>query len=250
MASPPVRRFGVMDTVILVAALAVAAASIRPLVQFGTGMVGFFEECFPSVKRTAYTEVALNAVEPWLAALTVAFIVIRLRRPRPPFRRLVRQPGMAACLAVLSLMAVNCLAAGVALAILGTPREEEALYLQFVTPLFRETGGGVLAVWFVMVLAGVCRPEPGWVDRAGRLLGLCWVVMFLASTWQQFWFAAVTNRFGPPVTAAGPPALSPEETAAMERETVELEQKAAQLRQEAELLKRQLAEPKPKTPVP
>jgi len=250
MASPPVRRFGVMDTVILVAALAVAATSIRPFVQFGTGMVSFFEEYFPSVKRTAYTDVVLNAVEPWLAALTVAFIVIRLRRPRPPFRRLVRQPGMAACLAVLTLMAVNCVAVGTALAILGTPREEEALYGRFVMPILHKAGGGVAAVWLVMGLARVCRPEPGWIDRAGRLLGLCWVLIFLAGTWDGFWFAAVTDRLSPPVTASGPPPPSPEEMKAMEQEIIETEQRTAQLNQEIERLKRQLAEPKPKTPVP
>ena len=45
-------------------------------------------------------------------------------------------------------------------------------------PLF---GLAVLASWVTLVAGRRWRPEPSWVDRLGRALGLLWVLLGLAS---------------------------------------------------------------------
>ena len=39
-----------------------------------------------------------------------------------------------------------------------------------------EIGGGVAAAWTIQAIGGRWRPEPTWIDRAGRLLGAFWIV--------------------------------------------------------------------------
>ena len=41
-----------------------------------------------------YTFISMEAL---LLSSTLAFLIMRLRRPRPPLRRLTKQPGMVAC---------------------------------------------------------------------------------------------------------------------------------------------------------
>jgi hypothetical protein len=37
----------------------------------------------------------------------------------------------------------------------------------------------VAGAWFVLLLAGWWRPEPSWIDRAGRVIGILWIVPYL-----------------------------------------------------------------------
>jgi hypothetical protein len=42
-----------------------------------------------------------------------------------------------------------------------------------------DVGAAVLLVWLVTWASGRCRPEPSWLDRAGRILGAAWVCIAL-----------------------------------------------------------------------
>jgi hypothetical protein len=42
-----------------------------------------------------------------------------------------------------------------------------------------DVGEAVLLIWLVTWVSGRCRPEPTWVDRAGRVLGAAWVCITL-----------------------------------------------------------------------
>jgi hypothetical protein len=42
-------------------------------------------------------------------------------------------------------------------------------------------------VWSILVLSGRWHPEPGWIDRVGRALGMFWILIgFL------WWFAPLS----------------------------------------------------------
>jgi hypothetical protein len=41
-------------------------------------------------------------------------------------------------------------------------------------------GPAVLAAWAALRLGGRWRSEPNWIDRAGRILGAFWVVLWLS----------------------------------------------------------------------
>lgn len=97
-----------------------------------------------------------------LVAMTPMFLIMRLRRPRPPWRALLIQPGMVAALSmVFGLFWLNGLVA--------------ILFPDWLAPIPRPwiaVGGSVAAAWLVLALFRRWKAEPGWVDRLGRLLGV------------------------------------------------------------------------------
>lgn len=102
--------------------------------------------------------VAMSFVFIW----SIAYAVMRLRKPRPPLGHLITQPGVAAFLALgvgIGLMLIDTL--------LKTPRLLGSLALAGAVPM---TGA-------VLALRGRWRPEPGWIDRFGRVLGVCWCLL-------------------------------------------------------------------------
>jgi hypothetical protein len=40
-------------------------------------------------------------------------------------------------------------------------------------------GSAVLWCWVTLALSGRWRPARGWLDRLGRVLGCCWLVLWL-----------------------------------------------------------------------
>jgi hypothetical protein len=124
----------------------------------------------------------LNEI-PCLAALTLGVWLLRLRKPRSRLRLLMRQPGMVATsTALLTLL----FAAGV----YGLTRVAKFVILQQGLLRLRTQGVDAFLVLVVAVLAGAMvtgawtnlalsgrrRPEPGWLDRLGRVVGTLWVV--------------------------------------------------------------------------
>jgi len=122
---------------------------------------------------------------PCVAALTLAWMVIRWRRPRPDRRRLMRQPGLFACCGLL-LSASLGLTLAIAMALLGPSSEGTMLgitpeeMLVVLVPIL--AGYGVLPSWVLLAMSGRWRRESGWIDATGILLGLYWVVISLMGT--------------------------------------------------------------------
>jgi hypothetical protein len=122
MPPPRSRPFTVLDAMILVAATAGGIAVIRPGAQhFGqeSDVVSRFEflASYFSPSRTlhSYWEVfdaiswIIRGFQPLLLAWTVAFLILRLRKPRPIGPRLARQPGFVAASAVALISLVDFL---------------------------------------------------------------------------------------------------------------------------------------------
>lgn len=96
-----------------------------------------------------------------------AVLVLRFRRLRPPFRPLACRPGTLAC-------------ASATLAWLGL------IYLTQVTRFFQSFplvgGSSIVAAWVALGWLGLWRlrgwqPEPSWLDRLGRALGIAWLAI-------------------------------------------------------------------------
>ena len=165
------RRFSLLDAMILVAATAVGFGGIRI--------------CSPEFYSYQYTPIP---PPPWLnwsavvfsnwafylsplpAAWTVAAVVFRLRSPRPPIRRLMRQPGAVASTAATMLILIG--AAHFLLDLHNPSRHDVPFeYTSF------SLGCGVGAAWLILALSMRWRAEPSWVDRFGRVLGVYWIGM-------------------------------------------------------------------------
>lgn len=176
----PARRFNLGDAMILTAVAAwICASASGPLAQVAEATAkippyarsvwyiawwwdGILLRVGPrSWAASGVFELLLVLVLP--AAPTL--LVMRLRRPRPPLRGLAGQPGFAACVAVCSALVV---AAGLAL-----------YWIDLLSPpaLMALPGLAVAFAWLALALAGRWRPEPGWIDPAGRGVGWLWIAL-------------------------------------------------------------------------
>jgi hypothetical protein len=166
------RRFRIADGMILLAALGVWLAAVRYLLgvvqstPMGPRHPGRW--AFLTSDAFIWNAVGVGLAGVLLALLTLAFLAMRLLRPRPPVGELVRQPGTLACLVVATGFSVGAVT-GVAFS--WTP----CLLLI-----------GILATWALVRARGALRPEAGWIDRFGVVLGLGWSVLGLVLAVYRF----------------------------------------------------------------
>jgi hypothetical protein len=181
------RPFGLVDAMIMVAALAVGLWVNR------TDWLGFaslwYGDAYDRIQRV------LSLLTPHVAAATMALVAIRMRRPRPPLRRLLRSPGAVACtVASAAIVLIVCWAVS-ALALGRGITFSQHIELLPYTGRGHGRGGGtrypfsgkllttygdhvafaVAGAWLSLLLAGRWRPERTWIDRAGRALGWIWL---------------------------------------------------------------------------
>jgi hypothetical protein len=124
---------------------------------------------------------AVSALLLLFGGWTLALPVLRLRQPRPGWRRLNRQAGMTACIAAIAGMALCASIAGCAFLLHwwvdGTAQLPPNYW--FRIPLFDDlvaaTGLSVAVAWIIQALSGLWRPSADWVDRLGRSLGGLWI---------------------------------------------------------------------------
>jgi hypothetical protein len=127
-----------------------------------------------------------------LTGWAFAMIVIRLRGPRPRSRRVFRQPGMAAsCVVPLAVMAAILQISIMHIAAFYKPNELTIgsgynFFVSYNTICY--CGFGVAVAWIALAMTGCRRPEPGWIDRTGRLLGVCWIVLWCCSMINPYLF--------------------------------------------------------------
>jgi hypothetical protein len=171
------RPFHVADALILTAATAFTLALLIQapdwsdkayMVFMGGGFRGY-------VPMPLFLRLSLKAtyvLTPW----TVAILIIRLSPPRPPLRRLVFQPGMAACGAATLWLAFKM---SLLLVLTAIPNKWMFvfMYLGDGVALTSWAAPAVAGAWSVLALSGRWRPERGWIDRSGRLLGASWLVL-------------------------------------------------------------------------
>ncbi len=162
------RPITVLDLMIVVAATAVGFAldrSLPVLEHLG-------------IPRTWAVEL------PCLMAWTIAAFVIRLRRPRPVFRWLMRQPGAVATHVVMLLVPIAGaigVVAWVAKGILNHYRVPTGNFLPLPLILIGAAamaGAFVAGGWLSLALSGRRRTEAGWIDLLGRVVGTLWIVHF------------------------------------------------------------------------
>jgi hypothetical protein len=132
---------------------------------------------------------------PFVASWTVVIPILRLRRPRPPFWRIARQPGTAACLAALLGLAWGAASLSGSMLLdqimLGhlnsAARGSWGWPWKFlVEEVFAYIGLAVASAWTCLALTGCWRPVPDWVDRLGRAVGVSWLVIGLAWAFRRY----------------------------------------------------------------
>ncbi len=176
---PRCRRFSLLDAMILIVGVALVLASggdnLAPLVTYSyrtfvavAAHAAEIRESWPRfpvpVRDPLSQAVSLGmqfgaAVLPGMA---VIFIILRLRRPRPPWRTLLVQPGMVAALAIaFGLIWVT------GLVHILLPDRLDAFAGPWIV-----VGSTVTVAWSLLASLRRWTAEPGWVDRLGRALGV------------------------------------------------------------------------------
>jgi len=127
----------------------------------------------------------------WWSFMVLAFELV----PRERWRAW-RRPGIVPGIAVV-LFAVRQMIAGAVLSVrwqgLARIGPREVVFLCLPTPdglqvVSHGAGFAVAAAWLALWVGGWWHPAPTWVDRAGRVLGCYWVVVFVID---PFYFSLV-----------------------------------------------------------
>jgi hypothetical protein len=160
-----IRRLTLADGLILIAAVAVGLA-IGRIPQNVNG-----SDDSPSLIVTGLMSIY------WASLMVmVALIPLRLMKPRPPWRRVRRQPGFIACVAVAFGLVHT------ALYFLMFRFRQPTIWANInVLSLIASPslGSMIISAWFVLAVSGPWRPEPSWIDRSGRVLAVAWIVRYL-----------------------------------------------------------------------
>jgi amino acid transporter len=181
----PCRRFGLLDGMILVAGVAVGIALSRT-------RLFYWEEMELGLTSSWLMLQVFDVASYVLVVMSFLMLVLRLRRPRPTLRRVARQPGFAACLVavLLDIGAVYTFVLYRASAWDGIGDLEGLLDLSTLNVLRPEpqTAFAIAAIWLIFALGRIGRPEPGWIDRAGRVAGWGWIAWGVGSLYLDFYF--------------------------------------------------------------
>lgn len=180
---PHDRPFSLFDQLVLLAPLAVG-------IEITRSMLGEELTSYQSLLHLGWFDTVLDWIPVvffgmlprYAAVLMPALLIIRLRRPRPPLRKLFRQPGAAASAAGTAALAIG------GMILLAGWLCNSGHYVPGGTHAWRlillRVPVAVLAAWGLLAISGRWRPEPTWIDRAGRLVGGFWITL-----WMLRWYS-------------------------------------------------------------
>jgi hypothetical protein len=176
MTQPPIRRLTLADLAILIAGTAGALVLLRMVHE-----AELFNQYLTNL-QSGYRVYCF--VAPFLLMASVSLIVVRLIGNRPRLRRVLWQPGTIACVMfLLSFVLDMLLILGQNLLRTLLNRTTFIYYSDIRLVLMSSLlGVEIVAVsWATLALSGRWRPEPSWIDRSGRILGVVIILSGLAA---------------------------------------------------------------------
>jgi hypothetical protein len=184
-------RLGIVSCIAMMLALATP-----PLLVFGMELATGVDPVSPHAWRKLYAAYhtlfsvlrAISLTLPYLFVLTMSLFVLSVRQPWSSLRRWVRRPGAVACVAASFALVVTAVVAltwglspAVAWGLIPFPRAQPIPeFLGWWGTFMPEAPAySIIGAWTALILTGQWRPQPTWIDRAGRLLGLGWIALFV-----------------------------------------------------------------------
>lgn len=184
------RRFRLLDAMVLVASVAVALAVNRALPPDYDALDQVRDPAvdargiplpYTYITRTShYLEFGVQLATPHLLTLGLAVVLLGLRRPRPPWPRIARQPGF---LAALSASLAGMLLTANTLALRAMPPSilrGGSLHSRSFSNQADEVGMVVAGAWLAVFVSGNWGRADCWVERLGRLVGIGWILAVVA----------------------------------------------------------------------
>jgi hypothetical protein len=201
MAASPIRRFTLLDAMVLLAATAVGLTmavdygetSLEENILFRYGTGEDDRPYFPvrpwggwTIAKLLYCSPrAAQILPPFLVAWSAALLVLRMVRPRPEVRGLFTQPGVTACVVSLAASAIGITARVLKnyyrCVMTAWGEIDSPFYmLDCAFPIVASYAAfGVVVTWGILGAGRRLDAEPTWIDRFGRAIGVLWVVVVL-----------------------------------------------------------------------
>ncbi len=183
------RRFHVTDILILIAAPCVALAVIRFFLPTSYSPSSIDQQ-YKHLQPPAMLSWVLVS-QPLLMAWSAAWLVLQVRQPRIPMRRLVDRAGFRACLTpVLMILLAGPQDSGFIFS-LAQGANTGMGFLQFMTwneMLGIQIGIGVVVAWMPFLLTRRRWGGTSWLERGGQVIGLLWVLLIPANLLRLFWY--------------------------------------------------------------
>jgi len=119
---------------------------------------------------------------PLFMSLAAALTAAGLLPPRSRLSELCQRPGFTACWVTTLVMMIDAVVMFAMNPDCLTNFDRFILCFSFgyFWPTTGNIGFGVLIAWTTLALTGCWRPEASWIDRSGRLLGVVWILAFVA----------------------------------------------------------------------
>jgi hypothetical protein len=192
MPEPRVARLSLGDVMVLIAAAAPSLVLIRTGASLGLFKLGELTE-----RGGQKSSLARQLVEFFnvgggciLAELVPGILILGLYRAYPSWRAAIRGPGLIAC--VVALAAAILPMVWFVAYVVDESRHPNLMYSVPFNNVFGRwmiaAGPMILGAWLALGLQGCWGPRASWADRAGCLVGACFVLIYLYS---EVYFAAV-----------------------------------------------------------
>jgi hypothetical protein len=200
------RPFRILDGVVLIAATGVGLAGWRfwfAVTDSGWDRLWPTGDLWKLERWLIAAQWAAPVASIMLLSWTGAVLLLRLGPGRPRRRRLWSQPGFLACVAVVLAFALKSVGVGfdtvrwflttsparLSNVGYGAVAGQSALMVFSNHPVGSQAKAGqiILLFWLVIWAGGRCRPEPSWIDRSGRALGVAWVCLSAVDVFYAFW---------------------------------------------------------------
>jgi hypothetical protein len=198
----PNRRFTLIDAMIFIAASAPGFLHLKHCID--DPILGANSQIGANSQKLGVNLMILyhyiNFIIPFMLMMTIAVLIIRLRKPRPPCRRIFRQPGTMACFGAIAVVLLEAVGSLIAYGMLAFDSSDGSFWAvaQEITDwawmgeryweIPPRIGHVVGILWLVSILSRRWYPEPSWIDRLGRILGGFWIALIPFS-----WFS---NLYG------------------------------------------------------
>ena len=192
------RRIGLLDAMILVAAVAIGLAWSRAAQKdenylYPTPLDGYFmkevgRHVSSKVRALMRLDYGMRLIAPCVACLSIGLLALRLRATG--FQRGVAafSPGVTACASVIVVFFVRCVRLGIDLlfrheSLGGNANDYGNMewlwdgFFSLVNPV--NMGMAVVGSWVALMLSKGWKPEPSAIDRVGRLLGVYWIAAMM-----------------------------------------------------------------------
>ena len=115
----------------------------------------------PRGQALVILEETVVLVFPLMVYGSFAQLLLRLRQLRPAWPAVVNQAGFSACISAMAALLCVTLA---------------ELAFGWRVPIY-VVSAAVGLVWICLMIAGRLNAEKSWIDRVGRVIGGCWLVI-------------------------------------------------------------------------